>query len=122
MGSSITNVWKGAVIEKRIGALGEGLDISPPRGHAWIVLSGYVVHTTGTETMLVTARGGRTTQIFIVVPAAIASMVTPLFNIAIQTAGVQAQWSPHIITDADTLSFSGAGTSFINLEMLDFET
>lgn len=38
MGSSIANIWKGAVIEKRIGWVSEGFDINPPRGHAWILL------------------------------------------------------------------------------------
>lgn len=120
MGSSIEKLFKGSVITKRIGAIGEGLTLTPERGHAWIVLSGYVVHITGTETMLVTARDGRTNQIFFIIPTGIASMVVPLFAVSIQTGGAQCQWSPHIITDNDRLTFSGDGSSFVNLEMLDF--
>lgn len=99
------------------------IEIAPPRGYAWIVLGGSVDHITLTATDLTVYHDKRMIHRFLQVVSATATADNiPIFNtFGSDTGYVGAQWTPFIITDRDTIHFSGDTGSQALLEILEFE-
>jgi hypothetical protein len=123
VGSSIERLFKGGLATLTLRGSGP-LTAKPERGHAWLVLGGFVHHITGTDTYLFAAKQDAiSTELdhaYVLVPSAGASIDLPLFNFAAQTNGYQTQWTPYIITDDRLLTMQGAATAVITVEILDF--
>jgi hypothetical protein len=99
----------------------------PQTGKRWLILNGFLVHITGSDTMLVLIKGedvdpplGVDVMGYLFhAPSATGSGSYTLFNLGASDISMKA-WQPIILDENTYLAFYGAATALGNLQVLEW--